>query len=162
MKNLFPFFLLLQLVWAVSCNNVDQKLVAQMDDTVNAMQAYTGEFDMNTQGIVSFSNLVDAAPDALKNDTTSGFAALREKVTAFRIKQETTVTEFKQVLSDLQKTAAEYSAGKISTDDARKQHETLSARLAAIKELLALVGRLNDEAQTEYGKMMAEYRSKTE
>ncbi|MCC6283563.1 MAG: hypothetical protein IT262_23355 [Saprospiraceae bacterium] len=162
MKNLFPLFLLLQLLWVVSCNNVDQKLVDQIDETVNAMQAYTGDFDMNTQGIISFSKLVDEAPEALKSDTSSGFAALREKVTSFLVKQEATVAEFKQVLSDLQKTGAEYSAGKISTEDARMKHETLSARLVSIKDLLALVGTLNDGAQTEYGKMMAEYRSKTE
>ena len=162
MKNLFSLFLFAQLLWLVSCNNIDQTLVAQMNETVDSMQAQTGDFDMNTEGIVSFSDLVDTAPEVLKSDTSSGFAALRKKVTALRTKQEVTVIEFKQVLSDLQTASTSYSAGKINTEDARSKHEELRTRLVAIKDLLALVGRLNDEAQTEYGKMMAEYRSKTE
>ncbi len=162
MKNLFSLFLFTQLLWLVACNNIDQALVAQMNETVDSMQAQTGDFDMNTQGIVSFSDLVDTAPEVLKSDTSSGFAALRKKVTTLRTKQEVTVIEFKQVLSDLQTAATSYDAGKISTEEARTKHEELRTRLVAIKDLLALVGRLNDEAQTEYGKMMAEYRSKTE
>lgn len=162
MKNLFSFFLFVQLLWAISCKNIDQSLVTQMDETLNAMQAQTGNFDMNTQGIASFSDLVDTAPEALKSDTSSGFAALREKVSVLRLKQESTVAEFKEILADLQATATEYNAGKISTEDARSRQETLRARLVAIQELLGRVGQMNDEAQTEYGKMMAEYRSKTE
>jgi len=162
MKNLFFLFLLLQLFLAVSCKKVDTALVAQMDDTIASMQAKTGDYDMNTQGIVNFAQLVDAAPEALRNDTSSGYAALHEKVAAVRTKQEATVAEFKQVLGDLQTTSAEYSAGKISTEQAGAKRVLLTARLTAIQELLGRVTQLNDEAQTEYGKMMAEYRSKTE
>jgi hypothetical protein len=133
-----------------------------MNDTVAAMQTQTEEFDINTQGIVSFANLVEQAPEALRSDTTSGFAALEKKVTSIRIKQEGTVSEFKELVSELQQSAGEYAAGKITTDQARSQQESLSGRLIAIKELLVHVSNLNDEAQTQYGKMMAEYRSKTE
>ncbi len=162
MKNLFSLFFFAPLLWVVSCKNIDQTLVSQMDETISSMQAQTGEFDMNTQGLVTFAQLVETAPETLKQDTSSGYADLIGKVTALRTKQAGTVTEFKEVLSDLQKTAADYAAGKITTEVARSQQDTLSARLLSMKDLLALVGKLNDEAQTEYGKMMAEYRSKTE
>jgi len=162
MKNLFSLFLLLQLFLAVSCKNVDQALVAQMEENITSMQAKTGDYDMNTQGIVNFAELVNTAPEALKNDTSSGYAVLRKKVTAVRTKQEGTVAEFKQMLGELQATAADYSAGKINTEQAEAKRALLMTRLAAIQELLGRVGQLNDEAQTEYGKMMAEYRSKTE
>ncbi len=162
MKNLFSLFLLLPLFLAISCKNVDQALVAQIEENIASMQAQTGDYDMNTQGIVNFADLVDTAPEALKNDTSSGYAVLREKVTAVRTKQEATVIEFKQVLGELQAAAAEYSAGKINTDQAEAKRAILMTRLVAIQELLGRVGQLNDEAQTEYGKMMAEYRSKTE
>ncbi len=162
MKNLFSLFLLLQLFLAVSCKNVDPALVAQMEENIASMQAHTGDYDMNTQGIVNFAQLVVTAPEALKNDTSSGYAALHEKVTAVRTKQEATVAEFKQVLGDLQTTSAEYSAGKISTEHASAKRVFLTSRLTAIQTLLDRVAQLNDEAQTEYGKMMAEYRSKTE
>ncbi|MBK8429620.1 MAG: hypothetical protein IPL27_28365 [Lewinellaceae bacterium] len=162
MKNLFSLFLLLPLFLAISCKNVDQALVAQIEENIASMQAQTGDYDMNTQGIVNFADLVDTAPEALKNDTSSGYAVLREKVTAVRTKQEATVIEFKQVLGELQAAAAEYSAGKINTDQAEAKRVFLMTRLAAIQDLLGRVGQLNDEAQTEYGKMMAEYRSKTE
>lgn len=162
MKNLFSLFLLLPLFLAISCKNVDQALVAQIEENIASMQAQTGDYDMNTQGIVNFADLVNTAPEALKNDTSSGYAVLREKVTAVRTKQEATVIEFKQVLGELQAAAAEYSAGKINTDQAEAKRAILMTRLVAIQELLGRVGQLNDEAQTEYGKMMAEYRSKTE
>ncbi len=162
MKNLFSLFLLLPLFLAVSCKNVDQALVAQMEENITSMQAQTGDYDMNTQGIVNFAELVDTAPEALKNDTSSGYAVLRNKVTAVRTKQEGTVAEFKQMLGELQATAADYGAGKINTEQAEAKRALLMTRLVAIQELLGRVGQLNDEAQTEYGKMMAEYRSKTE
>lgn len=162
MKNLFSLFLLLPLFLAISCKNVDQALVAQIEENIASMQAQTGDYDMNTQGIVNFADLVDTAPEALKNDTSSGYAVLREKVTAVRTKQEATVIEYKQVLGELQAVATEYSAGKINTDQAEAKRVILMTRLIAIQELLGRVGQLNDEAQTEYGKMMAEYRSKTE
>lgn len=162
MKNLFSLFLLLPLFLAISCKNVDQALVAQIEENIASMQAQTGDYDMNTQGIVNFADLVDTAPEALKNDTSSGYAVLREKVTAVRTKQEATVIEYKQVLGELQAVATEYSAGKINTDQAEAKRVILMTRLVAIQELLGRVGQLNDEAQTEYGKMMAEYRSKTE
>lgn len=162
MKNLFSLFLLLQLFLAVSCKNVDPALVAQMEENITSMQAQTSEYDLNTQGIVNFAQLVDTAPDALKNDTSSGYAELHKKVTAVRTKQEGTVAEFKQLLGDLQTTSAEYSAGKITTEQAAAKRVLLTTRLTAIQELLGRVAQLNDEAQTEYGKMMAEYRSKTE
>lgn len=162
MKHLFSTFFFALLLSLVSCKKTDQNLLTQMNDTVSAMHTRTEEFDLNTQGIVNFANLVDVAPEALKSDTTSGFAQLHEKVTAIKIKQEGTVSEFKELLAELQRSAEEYAAGKITTDQARSQQETLNGRLTAIEALLKHVGELNDEAQTEYGKLMAEFRSKTE
>lgn len=162
MKNLFFILVFAPSILIVSCKKVDPALVSQMEDTVSAMESQTDQFDMNTQGIVSFAGLVDTAPEALKADTASGFVALQEKVTALRIKQETSVAEYKQVLGELKQASADYSAGKIPTDQARTQYENLNGRLTSIRELLDRVGALNDEAQTDYGKMMAEYRSKTE
>ena len=162
MKNLFSIAIFAQLLLLVSCKKLDQTLLTQMNDTVAEMQTQTEQFDMNTQGILSFATLVDTAPEGLKADTLSGYAALQAKVTSIKIKQQGTVSEFREILAELQKSAEAYAAGKITTDEARSQQETLSGRLIAIKELLAHVGKLNDEAQTEYGKMMAEYRSKTE
>lgn len=162
MKNLFSTLVFAVITLLLSCKKVDPALVTQIDDTIAAMEAKTDEYDLNTQGILSFVTLVDSAPEGLKSDTSSGFAALHEKVKALRVKQEGTVSEFKQVLSDLQTVSVDYNAGKISTEQARAQYTTLNTRLVSMQELLVLVGRLNDEAQTEYGKMMAEYRSKTE
>ena len=162
MKNLFSIAIFVQLLLLVACKKTDQALLTQMNDTVAEMQTQTEQFDMNTQGILSFATLVDTAPEGLKADTLSGYAALQAKVTSVKIKQQGTVSEFREILAELQKSAEAYAAGKIPTDEARSQQETLSGRLIAIKELLAHVSKINDEAQTEYGKMMAEYRSKTE
>lgn len=162
MKNLFSIVLFVQLIALNSCSKIDPALVTEMNDTIAFMQAQTADFDANTQGIVSFETLVNAAPEGLTADTTSGYQALHEKVTALRIKQESTVIEFKQLLAELQIASTDYAAGKINTEQARSQQQTLNGRLVAIKELLGRVAELNDEAQTEYGKMMAEYRSKTE
>ena len=162
MKNLLSIAVFVQLLLLFSCKKIDQTLLTQMNDTVAEMQTQTEQFDMNTQGILSFATLVDTAPEGLKADTTSGYAALQSKVTALKIKQQGTVSEFREILAELKTSAEAYAAGKITTDQARSQQETLSGRLTAIQELLGRVSQLNDEAQTEYGKMMAEYRSKTE
>lgn len=162
MKNLFSTLVLGAMILFVSCKKIDSALVTQMDEKISAMEGETDGFDMNTQGIVSFSSLVDSAPEGLKADTTSGFDSLQTRVTSLRIKQEGTVSEFREVLEELKKVSSEYQAGKIPTDKAREQYGQLEFRLTKLEELLTLVGSLNDKAQTEYGKMMAEYRSKTE
>jgi len=72
------------------------------------------------------------------------------------------VREYKELLAELQRSAEEYASGKITTDQARSQQESLKGRLTAIEALLEHVGKLNEEAQTEYGKLMAEFKSKTE
>ncbi|MCA0236117.1 MAG: hypothetical protein LCH81_07020 [Bacteroidetes bacterium] len=162
MKHLFSIFFFALLTVLVSCKKIDQDLLSQMNNTVSEMHTRTEAFDLNTQGIVQFANLVDAAPEALKNDTLSGFVKLHEKVTALKIKQEGTVREYKELLAELQRSAEEYASGKITTDQARSQQESLKGRLTAIEALLEHVGKLNEEAQTEYGKLMAEFKSKTE
>lgn len=162
MKNLFSTLVFATITLLVSCKKVDPALVAQMDERIEALGSKTEGYDMNTQGIVSFASLVDTAPEELKIDTASGFPALHKKVTALRVKQEGTVSEYREVLAELQKLSADYAAGKVPTDQVRSRFTELDTRLTNIDELLKQVGALNDEAQTEYGKMMAEYRSKTE
>lgn len=162
MKNLFSFCALSLLLLAVACKNVDKDLVGKMQNDLGTMEGLAPAFETLNKNIENFTGQLNAAPEAMKTESNTEYQNLVSMNTMIAQKLMATQAEYNDLLGRLKGLIADYSAGKIKTEDAQKEYEALSAAVQGYSTLVNQMTTVGDQLQADYAKMSATWNAKAE
>ncbi len=161
MKNLFSLFAFAALL-AVGCKNIDQELVGKMQTDVTTLEGLATPMADLRKKLETLFNLVNAAPESVKNSENAEYGDLLTLTSAMNQKIQATSAEYDDILARLKTLAADYSAGKIKTEDAKKEYETLSISTRGLSDLLNHMNEIAGQSEAQYAKMSAGWKAAEE
>lgn len=163
MKHLISVFVAVLSLVAFACKNVDKTLIDKMQSDLTAMEGTAAVAEKASTTLSNLTTQMNAAPEALKISADSlTYKNLMEKTGTLSNKTQATMAEYNDLMSKLNALVANYNAGKISTEDTKKEYETLSEGLKGASGVLGEIAALSDQIQTAYAKMTADWNAQME
>lgn len=162
MKNLCSLAALALLLLAASCKGVDKELVGKMQNDLSTSESLAPEFETLTKNIDNLTNQLNAAPEGLKSESNEEFQNMYNLNSAMAQKCQATIAEYNDLNGKLKDLIANYNAGKIKTEDAQKEYETLSIAVQGFSSLTTRMKEVGEQLQADYAKMSATWNAKTE
>ncbi len=162
MKNLVFLFAAAMTLSIISCESVDKELVDKMQKDITEMGGLSATLTDLGRSIANLAAQMAAAPEEMKSGGNAGFIGMMEMSGAMVQKHEATQAEYNDLMNKLKTLAADYSAGKVSTEDARKEYETLKTGLQGISDLVQRIQERSGQMETNFAKMMADWNAKSE
>lgn len=162
MKNLIPVFAVAVLLSALACKKVDKSLIDKMQGDLASLEEASVVAEKASTAVTNLVTQINTAPDAMKSSGNQEINTLIERGNMMPNKLQATVAEYNDLMGKLRTLVAEYNAGKINTEDAKKEYETLSQGLKGTTGLLNRIGAVAEESQTSLAKMTAEWNAKAE
>lgn len=162
MKHLISVFTVAALLSAVACNKVDKDLINKMQSDLAAMEGTAIVAEKASTTLANLATQMNAAPEAMKSGDNPELKSLMEKSGMMSNKLQATMAEYNDLMSKLKTLVADYNAGKIKTEDAKKEYETLSEGLKGSSSMLNNMASASDQIQTAFAKMTADWNAKAE
>lgn len=162
MKNLFSLFAFATLLAIAGCKNIDQELVGKMQTDVTTLEGLAAPMEELGKKLSNLNEVLNGAPESVKNGGSAEYAEMFNLSGAMYQKQQATMAEFADLQNKLKTLAADYSAGKIKTEDAKKEFETIDASVQGFGDLVKRMNEMADQMQTQYAKMSADWKAKEE
>ncbi|MCB9306800.1 MAG: hypothetical protein H6565_09395 [Lewinellaceae bacterium] len=162
MRNPIFIFAAFLLFGLSACNSVDKELVSKMQKDVDEMSGLSAAFEEMQQSTSNLAERVSNTPEEMKIDDATSFKDLNEMLAAMAQKQQATIAEYNDLMQKLKNLVAEYSAGKVKTEDAQKEYENLHNGLQGIADLSQRIRERSDQMETNFAKMTATWKAKTE
>lgn len=162
MKNLFPVAVLAMLMLTVACKGVDKELVGKMEKDLSTLESLAPLFEKITKNQENLNTQLSAVPEAMKGESNSEYYNLFNMNTMIASKLQATKAEYDDLSLKLKTLTTDYSAGKVKTEDAVKEFETLSRSVEGFSTLLNQISTVGDQLQADYAKMSATWNAKTE
>ena len=132
MKKLLFFALLASATLFTACKNIDQTLLGDMQNKLTELDALKTTLTNNATGISDLATMVGAAPEAVKANPE--FAALSEMANGMVTKNSSLLQELGSMQTNLSGMVADYTAGKIKTDDVKTKFAEVPAFLSGATE----------------------------
>ena len=162
MKNLFALSTLTILILAVACKNVDKEMVDKMEADLIKMEGLAPTFETLGASITNVTNQLNAAPDAMKTESDTAYQQMLDVSNALSQKCLATAAEQNDLTNKLKTLIADYSAGKIKTEDALKEYQMLSTAIQGISNLAVRMNERTEVLQADFAKMSANWNAKAE
>jgi chromosome segregation ATPase len=162
MKNLISFSILGTLFFFFACKNVDQGLVSTMQTDLAAAEALIPDLEKTVGVANSTVEQIGKAPEALKNSGNAEYQALSEQCSVLSNKVQATQAEFNDLVNKFKQLTDDYAAGRIKTEDAKKEYEMLNNSLKSVGGLLERINAHCDRMQQNYAKLSAGWNAKAE
>lgn len=147
---------------AVSCKNIDQELVSKMQTDTTTLDGLSTPMEELGKKLSALSELLAAAPESVKNSDNPEYAEIFNLSGAMSQKHQAMTAEIADLQGKLKTLAADYSAGKIKTEDVKKEFETIAGSVQGLGDSVKRMNEMADELQTKYAKMSADWKSKEE
>jgi uncharacterized protein YoxC len=155
MKNFSMLLAALTAFLMVSCSNVDDSLISQLDAHKSTLSTMVASNDATTKKIAQLVNTMEAAPSNIKG--TKRFVDAYEMLTGMNNKWQATVSTVTDLTQKTQTLEDDYQAGKIKTDDVKKEMEVITSNVTGLQDLFTRIGKRMDDFEGEYKKMEADY-----
>jgi hypothetical protein len=162
MKNLFSLAALTFLLLAVACSGVDKELVGKMQNDLSTLEGLAPAFETLGKNIENLATQINAAPEAMKSESNTAYQELLTMNGRMSQKFQATAAEYNDLTGKLKGLVADYSAGKIKTEDAQKEYETLSVAVQGFSTLVGQMTQVGEQLQTDYAKMSATWNANAE
>lgn len=162
MKNLLSLAALAILFLAVACTSVDKELVGKMQNDLSAVEGLAPAFETLGKNLDNMTTQLNAAPEAMKSESNAEYQNLLRMNSMISQKFQATSAEYNDLSGKLKGLVADYSAGKIKTEDAQKEYETLSGAMQGFSTLIDQLTQVGGQMQTDYAKMSASWNAKAE
>lgn len=162
MKNLFALSALAVLMLAVACNSVDKEMIAKMEADLSKMEGMAPAFESLNTSITNMANQLNAAPEAMKTQSNTEYQNMLRISNTMTQKYQATVAEHNDVTGKIRTLVADYASGKIKTEDAVKEYQTLSTAVQGISEVMDRMNQRAERMQADFAKMSATWNAKAE
>lgn len=161
MKNLV-FMLAAAALSIISCQSVDKELVDKMQKKVSEMEGLSATLADMEKSMGNLAAQIVSAPEEMRTGDNPEFKNLLEMSGAMTQKLQATRAEYDDLMNKLKTLSTDYAAGKASTEDARKEYETLSTGLQGISDLVLRIQERATQMETNFAKMSADWNAKQE
>lgn len=155
MKNFSMLLAVLTAFLVVSCSNVDDNLISQLDTHKTSLTNLGAANDGTSKKIAQLINTMESAPENIKG--TKRFVDSYEMLTAMNAKWQATLSTVTDLTQKSQTLEDDYQAGKIKTEDVKKELEVITSNVTGLQDLFVRIGKRIDEFEGEYTKMQADY-----
>ena len=162
MKNLFVLSVAAVVMLAVACKGVDQELIGKLQADLSTMESMGPSFEKLGTGITNLSNQLNAVPESMKTETNPEYQNMLRLSNTMTQKYQATLAEQGDLTGKIKNLVADYTSGKITTEDAVKEYETLSTSVKGISEVMDRMSQKVDQIQAEFAKMSATLNAKAE
>lgn len=162
MKHLVSIFTIAALLSVVACNEVDKELINKMQGDLAAMEGTAAVAEKASTTLANLATQMNAAPEAMKGEDNPEMKSLMEKSGMMSNKLQASMAEYNDLMGKLKTLVADYNAGKIKTEDAKKEYETLSEGLKGTSSMLTQMASAGDQIQAAFAKMTADWNAKME
>ncbi|MBV6440345.1 MAG: hypothetical protein DYG98_13400 [Haliscomenobacteraceae bacterium CHB4] len=161
MKNLFSFLVLTALAVA-GCKSFDKELADTMRADLNKLEAMAPAFETLNTTLGNISNQLNAAPEAMKTEGNVAYQNLTRMSGAMAQKFQATIAEYNDLTGKFRTLVADYSAGKIKTEEATKEYGALLLAMEGYTTVLDQMNQRADAMQAEMAKLSASWNAKAE
>lgn len=161
MKNLFSL-LVVAVLTAVGCKSFDKELADTMRGDLNKLEAMAPAFETLNTTIGNISNQLNAAPESMKTEGNAEYQNLVRMSGNMTQKFQATIAEYNDLTGKFRTLVSDYSAGKIKTEEAKKEYETLLLAMQGYTDVLDRMNQRADAVQAELAKMSATWNAKAE
>ena len=162
MKNLFALSALTVLTLAVACKGVDKEMIGKMEADLSKMEGMAPAFEALNTSITNVANQLNAAPEAMKTQSNTEYQNMLRISNTMTQKYQATLAEQSDLTGKLKTLIADYTSGKIKTEDAMKEYQTLSTGIQGISEVMDRMNQRAERMQADFAKMSATWNAKAE
>ena len=162
MKNLFALSALAVLILAVACKGVDKELIGKMEADLSKMEGMAPAFEALNTSITNVVNQLNAAPEAMKTESNAEYQNMLRISNTMTQKYQATLAEQSDLTGKLKTLIADYTSGKIKTEDAQKEYQTLSTAIQGISDVMDRMNQRAERMQADFAKMSATWNAKAE
>jgi hypothetical protein len=162
MKKLFSLSAAALLLLSVACESIDKALVSKMQEELAAMEGLSADAEKISTIITNVAAQINTAPESVKTGDDPMFKGISQKIGAMSERHQATLAEYNDLLGKLKSLSADYSAGKVKTEDAQKEFDTLSMGLKGVSAAFGDMGPTMDQIQMAFAKMSADWNAKAE
>ena len=161
MKNFFPLFVLVVLT-VVGCKAFDKELADKMRADLDKLEGMAPAFETLNTNISNMNNQLGAVPEAMKTENNAEYQNLLRISDNMSQKYQASAAEYNDLAGKFKNLVADYTAGKIKTEDVKKEYEMLSLSIQGMADVLDRLNQRVDAMQAEYAKMSATWNAKAE
>ena len=162
MKNLFVLSVMTVLMLAVACGGVNKELLGKLQTDLTQLEGLAPAYEAMGVNINNLTTQLNAVPEGMKTETNPEYQNMLRLNNTMTQKYQATMAEQSDLTNKFRTLIGDYTAGKIKTEDALKEYETLSAGVKGMVELLDRMNKKIDNIQTEYAKMSANMNAAAE
>lgn len=162
MKNLFLPAIFSILFLAAACNKVDPSLVSTMQSDIANAEELVPTLGKTVEMANMTIEQINKAPEALRNSNTPEMQSILERSVALAGKVQATEAQYKDMLNRFKQLSADYAAGKIKTEEAKKEYEMLSTSLKGAAGTLERIDKFSDLLQADFAKASAGWNAEAE
>ncbi len=162
MKNLFAVAMCAVVLLLAACGGIDKELVGKMQADVTKVDGLVPGYEALGTKITNITNQMNAVPEAVKTQSSAEYQNILRINTTMTQKYQATMAEMGDIKTKIQALVGDYTAGKIKTEDALKEYETLSTAVQGMTDVLDRMNQRMERIETDYAKMSATWNAKAE
>lgn len=159
MKNVLLTALAAIVVLTTACKNLDENLNDSMAAEMEARQKGLTDYVARNQAIAEFNIAATNAPVSLYNDPSAGFATVKENISMIANKYQATVDAYGDHLSRLSRLQDDYRSGKIKTEEAKQEFESINSNFKAIENTFERADDFYKKSSDEYAAIMNTWKT---
>jgi len=153
MKKILSLGIAWMALLAIACNNVDKNLVDKMVASTPAFDSTTADMGRIRTSMAELLSQINAAPHAVR--LNNDYFDLRTRAASIYGKVSSSMEQYEDAQAKLKKLTADYNAGKISSEEAQKEHDLLTGSLAGEKDMNARIEGVMEDVKKQFVQMCA-------
>lgn len=162
MKNFVSIFAVVAAISFAACNSVDKELVGKMQNDLSEMEGMASTISDLGKNVNNLAEQISAAPEGMKTEENAEFKELMAMSTSVVQKHQATLAEYNDLMEKLKSLIEDYNAGKVKTEDVKKEYETIKNGFNGLSELAGRMNGLNEQMQAQFAKLSADWNAKAE
>lgn len=159
MKNVLFTALAAIVVLTSACKNLDENLNDSMATEMEARQKGLADYIARNQAIAEFNIATTNAPASLYNDPSLGFASVKDNINMIASKYQATVDVYGEHLSRLSRLQDDYRSGKVKTEEAKQEFESINSNFKSIVTTLDRADEFYQKTSDQYAEIMNKWKS---
>ena len=162
MKNLFAVAMCAVVLLLAACGGIDKELVGKMQADMTKVDGLVPGYEALGTKITNITNQMNALPESAKTQNNPEYQNILRINSTMTQKYQATMAEMGDIKNKIQALVGDYTAGKIKTEDALKEYETLSTAVQGMADVLDRMNQRMERIETDYAKMSATWNAKAE
>ena len=159
MKNSMLTLVSCALLLMASCNNIDTKLIEQVQASMNKLQDSKQGLESAKKDVANLQEQMSKAPAGLQSAKEFGFNDLYTKLGAFDQKYSSMQALQDDWSSKLEGLLGDYTDGKIKKEALVAEHTVIAGEIDGIQQSLDRMAPFFNELSAEYAKMTATWQA---